>query len=55
MDMVNVIYDPEVLPQQITESQKIHLINNEVVYEKPLICGAKYYVEIKSGPKQGFD
>jgi len=46
---VSIIYDPEVLPQQISETQKPHLINDKtVIYEKPLICGVKYYVEIQS-------
>ena len=48
-ETVRIIYDPEVLPQQITETQKFYLINNEsLIYEKPLICGVKYYVEIQS-------
>jgi len=48
-ETVSIIYDPEVLPQQITETQKFHLVDNEsLVYEKPLICGVKYYVEIQS-------
>ncbi len=47
-ETVEIIYDPEVLPQQITESQKPHLISDGVIYEKPLICGVKYYVEIQA-------
>lgn len=48
-ETVSIVYDPEVLPSQIIETQKLHLINNEtVVYEKPLICGIKYYVEIQA-------
>jgi len=47
-ETVSIVYDPEVLPSQVTETQKSHLINNNVIYEKPLICGVKYYVEIQS-------
>lgn len=46
---VSIIYDPEVLPSQITETQKSHLVNDDqVIYEKPLLCGVKYYVEIQA-------
>jgi len=48
-DTVNIIYDPEALPQQTTETQKPHLLNNNsIIYEKPLICGVKYYVEVQA-------
>ena len=43
---VNIVYDPEFLPQVITETQKEHLIDGSVTYEKPLVCGVKYYVNI---------
>ncbi len=50
--IVNIIYDPEVLPQQITESQKPHVINTTtndvIIYEKPLMCGIKYYVKVQA-------
>ena len=42
---VNIVYDPEFLPQVITETQKEHLIDGNVTYEKPLVCGVKYYVD----------
>lgn len=48
-ETVSIVYDPEILSSQITETQKPHLINDEtVIYEKPLICGVKYYVEIQA-------
>jgi hypothetical protein len=48
-ETVSIVYDPEILPSQIMETQKPHLINSEtVVYEKPLIGGIKYYVEIQA-------
>ena len=48
-ETVSIIYDPEALPQQITETQKPHLINDKtVIYEKPLAYGIKYYVEIQA-------
>ena len=43
-----IVYDPEVLPHQITESQKPHLVSDFMIYEKPLICGIRYYVEIQA-------
>jgi len=45
---MTILYDPEILSQQNTESQKEHVINNDVIYEKPLICGINYYVEVES-------
>lgn len=48
-ETVSIVYDPEILPSQVTETQKPHFINNEtVIYEKPLICGIKYYVEVQA-------
>lgn len=45
---VNITYDPEFLPQQYSEDQKPHRVNDGVIYEKPLVCGVKYYVTIES-------
>ncbi len=47
-DSVSIVYDPEILPQQITESQKTHPVNDVITYEKPLVCGVKYFVEIEA-------
>jgi len=48
-ETVSIVYDPEILSSKITETQKPHLINNETVtYEKPLLCGVKYYVEVQA-------
>ena len=44
---IDIIYDPEILPQQITETQREKFIGNNS-YEYPLICGIKYYVDIES-------
>jgi hypothetical protein len=44
----NITYDPEFLPHNLTDIQPAYLLNNNMVYEKPLICGIKYYVEIES-------
>lgn len=46
-DAVNIVYDPEVLPQQITETQMEKAVRSNV-YENPLVCGVKYYVDIAS-------
>jgi hypothetical protein len=48
-ETVSIVFDPEILSSKITETQKPHLINNEtVIYEKPLLCGVKYYVEVQA-------
>jgi hypothetical protein len=48
-ETVSIVYDPEILPSQVTETQKPHFVNDEtVIYEKPLICGIKYYVEVQA-------
>ena len=46
-ETINIIYDPEILPSQITENQREKFIGNSA-YEYPLVCGVKYYVEIES-------
>ena len=46
-ETVTISYDPEILPHELTENQKPHLINNGT-YETPLVCGVKYYVDIES-------
>lgn len=46
-DTMNIVYDPEIFPQQITETQKEKSLNSSV-YETPLVCGVKYYVEVES-------
>ncbi len=46
-DTVNIIYDPEILPQQITENQMEKIIDSNI-YESPLVCGVKYYIDIES-------
>jgi len=46
-ETINIIYDPEILPSQIIETQKQKLINSNT-YEIPLVCGVKYYIEIES-------
>ncbi len=43
---MNIVYDPEILPQIITETQREKAINDNT-YETPLICGVKYYVKIE--------
>jgi hypothetical protein len=45
-ETVSIVYDPEFLPQDMSDTQKSHAIDNSVTYEKPLICGVKYYVEL---------
>jgi hypothetical protein len=46
-ESMNVIYDPEVLPQLDSEEQMGKSINSDN-YEIPLICGVKYYIDIES-------
>lgn len=46
-ETINIVYDPEILPQQITETQREKFVNS-TVYETPLVCGVKYYVEVES-------
>ncbi len=46
-EVINIVYDPEILPQQITETQKEKLVNGST-YEIPLVCGVKYYIEVES-------
>jgi hypothetical protein len=43
---MNIVYDPEILPQEITETQSEKALNSST-YETPLICGVKYYVKIE--------
>jgi hypothetical protein len=44
---MNIIYNPEIIPQQITETQREKFIGNNV-YEYPLLCGIKYYIDVES-------
>lgn len=45
-DTITIVYDPEILPLNLTNEQKWQLINNGVG-EKHLICGQKYYIDIE--------
>jgi hypothetical protein len=47
-ETTTIVYDPEILFSQIMETQKEHVVNSEIVYEKPLVCGVQYYVDIES-------
>lgn len=42
---LNIVYDPEILPSNSMETQRAKTINSDGVYEKPLVCGVKYYVD----------
>ena len=48
-ETMDITYDPEVLPSSLSENQKDYLLNNDgnSITERPLICGAKYYVDIE--------
>jgi len=46
-ETMNIVYDPEILPKNIMETQKAKSVNGSVS-EIPLMCGVKYYVEVES-------
>jgi len=45
-ETINIIYDPEILPQELIEIQKKEIIDETNNTEFSLVCGNKYYVDI---------
>lgn len=45
----SIYYAPEILPANYSENQRTHKIGDspENIYEKPLLCGVKYYVTVE--------
>ena len=46
-ETMNIVYDPEILSSSSKEDQKVQYIAEGGTYEKPLVCGVQYYVDIE--------